>query len=115
MSEIKIKTLDEILDALKGKALKEIKDEFMALLKLGKSDSVDFIKESAQNAARWLTMLGNGQLTSDEVNYLLKKQKKHAQIYANTESIVVRARIQKLAYRLLDIAIDVLAGAIVLV
>lgn len=115
MSELKIKTLDEILDTLKGKALKEIKDEFAALLKLAKSDSTDFIKESAQNTARWLTMLGNGQLTGDEVNYLLKKQKKHAQIFANTESIAVRAKVQKLAYRLLDIAIDVLAGAIVVV
>jgi hypothetical protein len=73
---------------------------------------LDFIEESAKNAARWLLMRANKELSADEVSYLLKKQKKTAQIFAKTQEIIVRSRVQKLTYRLLDIAIDVLVGVI---
>jgi len=57
-------------------------------------------------------MKSEGQLTEEEVKSLLKSQKKVAQIFVNTQSIAARARIQKLVYRILDIAIDVLITAI---
>lgn len=107
-----MKDINEVLDSIKKKALAEIKKEFKELLLAGKKDSKAFVKECAANTARWLTMKAEGQLTEEEVKSLLKSQKKVAQIFVNTQSIAARARIQKLVYRLLDIAIDILVAAI---
>ncbi|MBU1565011.1 MAG: hypothetical protein KJ630_05200 [Proteobacteria bacterium] len=107
-----MKDIETILDSIKDKSLDEIKKEFKELLETGKKDSTDFVKECAANTARWLAMKAEGQLTEEEVKSLLKSQKKIAQIFVNTQSIAARARIQKLVYRLLDIAIDVLIASI---
>lgn len=104
--------INTVLDSIKDKALQEIKEEFKALLKDSQKDAVDFVKEAAANTARWLTMKADGQLTESEARTLLKSQKKVAEIFVNTQSIKARVRIQKLTYRLLDIAIDVLVAAL---
>ena len=107
-----MKKIDKILDSIKDKSLTEIKKEFKQLLKDGKKENIDFVKENAANTVRWLSMLAEGELTQEEVKSLLKAQKKVAQIYINTLGITARARIQKLVYGILDIAIDVLVTAI---
>lgn len=107
--------MSEIADALsklKGSALKEASDEFLKLYEDSKKDSLDFIKKSAERSAGWLVLQAQGKLTSEDVRALLKLQKKNAEIFTNTQQIKVRSRIQKLTYRLLDIAIDVLVAAI---
>jgi len=105
--------LNEILDSIKDESLKEVKTEFKKLFKDALKDNVDFIKQTAAQIEQALSYRRQGLIGEDDVATLLKKQKKIAQIQANTSEIVVKTRIQKLVYRLLDIAIDVLLKAIV--
>lgn len=103
----------EALDTIKSESLKAIKDEFKDLLDTAKKDKSDFIKNSAEQVKRALIYRAEGKLSQDDVATLLKKQKKIAQIEANNAQIQTLARIQKITYRILDIAIDVLLKAIV--
>jgi hypothetical protein len=95
--------IDAVLGTIKSKSLKVIKDEFKDLLKQAKSDKSEFIRKSAEQLKQALIYRAEGKLTTEDVETLLRKQKKIAQIEA----------IQKVTYRLLDIAIDVLVKAIV--
>lgn len=104
--------IDVIIDAIKDKSLDDIKEELKELLESGIKDSVAFVNECTANTVRWLTMKVNGQLTRDDVLSLLKSQKKVAQIFVNTQSIEKRVRIVKIAYRILDISIDILTHSI---
>ena len=105
--------LDDVLDAIKGEGLKVIKDEFKDLLVAAKKDKSEFIRKSADQLRQALIYCGEGKLTKDDVDTLLRKQKKIAQIEANNSKIELLSRIQKITYRLLDIAIDVLVKRIV--
>lgn len=103
----------ELLDTIKSESIKAIKDEFKDLLDTAKKDKSDFIKKSAEQVEQALIYRAEGKLSQDDVATLLKKQKKIAQIEANNVQIQTLARIQKITYRILDIAIDVLLKAIV--
>lgn len=105
--------VQELLDTIKSESLKTIKDEFKNLLDTAKKDKSDFIKKSADQIKQALIYRAEGKLAEDDVVTLLKKQKKIAQIEANNAQIQTLARIQKITYRILDIAIDVLVKAIV--
>jgi hypothetical protein len=105
--------IDDALDTIKSESLKVIKDEFKALLAAAKKDKSDFIKKSAEQLKQALIYRAEGKLSTDDVETLLRKQKKIAQIEANNAKIELLSRIQKICYRLLDIAIDVLVKAIV--
>jgi hypothetical protein len=105
--------IQDVLDAIKNDSLKTIKEEFKALLDTAVKDKSDFIKQSAEQASRALTLQAQGLLSENDVLTLLKKQKKIAQIEANVAEIQLLSRIQKITYRILDIAIDALVKAIV--
>ena len=103
----------ELLDTIKSESLKAIKDEFKELLDTAKKDKSDFIKKSAEQIKQALIYRAEGKLSVDDVTTLLKKLKKIAQIEVNNAQIQTLARIQKITYRILDIAIDVIVKAIV--
>lgn len=105
--------VQELLDTVKSQALKAVKDEFKDLLDTARKDRSDFIKKAAEQVKQALIYRAEGKLSQDDVITLLKKQKKIAQIEANNAQIQLLARIQKITYRMLDIAIDVLVRAIV--
>lgn len=105
--------IQDLLDAIKSESLKAIKAEFKDLLETAKNDKSDFIKKSAEQVKQALIYRAEGKLSADDVMTLLKKQKKIAQIEANNAKIQALARIQKITYRILDIAIDVLVKAVI--
>ncbi len=105
--------VQELLDTIKDESLKVIKEEFRDLLETAIKDKSDFIKKSAEQVRNALIYRAEGKLSADDVLTLLKKQKKIAQIEANNARIQTLARIQKITYRILDIAIDVLVKAVV--
>lgn len=105
--------VQELLDTIKSESLKAIKDEFKDLLDTAQKDKSDFIKKSAEQIKQALIYRAEGKLSEADVVTLLKKQKKIAQIEVNNAQIQTLARIQKITYRILDIAIDVLVKAIV--
>jgi hypothetical protein len=105
--------INQVLDTIKTESLKAIKDEFKALIDTAKKDKSDFIKQSVEQVKQALIYRAEGKLSIDDVATLLRKQKKIAQIEANTAQIQLLSRIQKTTYRILDIAIDVLLKAIV--
>jgi hypothetical protein len=105
--------IEEALDTIKSEPLKAMKDEFKDLLTAAKKDKSEFIKTSAEQLKQALIYRAEGKLSTEDVETLLRKQKKIAQIEANSSKIEVLSRIQKISYRLLDIAIDVLVKAIV--
>jgi len=104
--------IKEVLDGIKDESLKAIKEEFKELLETGKKDKEDFVKRSAQEIEKALIYQAQGLLDADDVATLLRKQKKIAQIEVRNAKIQTLSRIQKITYRLLDIAIDVLVKAI---
>lgn len=104
--------INAVLDQIKDESLKAIKEEFKELLGQARKEKEDFIKQSAKELERALIYRAKGLLSEEDVKTLLKKQKKIAQIEATNAKIQTLARIQKITYRLLDIAIDVLVGAI---
>jgi len=105
--------VQELLDTIKSESLKAIKDEFKDLQKKKKKDKSDFIKKSSEQVKQALIYRAEGKLSEDDVVTLLKKQKKIAQIEVNNAQIQTLSRSQKITYRILDIAIDVLVKAIV--
>jgi hypothetical protein len=106
-------TIEEVLASIKSQSLKVVVDEFKDLLDTAKKDKSAFIKTSAEQLKQALIYLGEGKLSPQDVSTLLKKQKKIAQIEANDAQIQLLSRIQKVTYRLLDIALDVLLKAVV--
>ena len=105
--------LDEILSTIKKQSLTEIKDEFKDLMDQAKKDKSEFIKSTAKQVSVALSYRAQGLLDQGDVDTLLKKLKKIAQIQTNTVRIQTLAKIQKIIYRILDIAIDVLVKTIV--
>ncbi|MBC7785298.1 MAG: hypothetical protein H7144_15805 [Burkholderiales bacterium] len=105
--------IEEMLKSITSKSLAEIKREFLDLFGQAKKDGVEFIKYSATQIQKALGYLAEGKLDTDDVSTLLKKLKKMAQIEANNATIAVLTRIQKIVYRIIDIALDVLVKAIV--
>lgn len=105
--------IKEALDTIKLEAMATIKDEFKDLIEQANNDASDFIKKSADQVKQALIYRAEGKLSDDDVATLLRKQKKIAQIEANSAQIELLSRIQKITYRILDIAIDVLVKAIV--
>ena len=106
----------DIKDVVKGitaKSLEEIKREFLDLFGTAKKDSSEFIRYSAVQVQKALVYRAEGKLDDNDVITLLKKLKKMAQIEANNATLAVLSRIQKIVYRIIDIAIDVLVKAIV--
>lgn len=112
--DIKIKDVEEVLNQIKEATLKEIIDEFKNLLKEGLQDNSQFVKDNAKRLATWTVLLGTKQLTRGQYERLLKDQKSLAEQHVNSVEIAVRARIQKLAYRVLDIGIDIIGKAVVI-
>lgn len=105
--------INDVLDTIKAESLKAIKEEFKVLIDTAKKDESDFIKQSVEQVKQALIYRAEGKLSADDVATLLRKQKKIAQIEANNAQIQLLSRIQKITYRILDIAIDVLFKAIV--
>lgn len=104
--------IQDVLDSIKAQSLETIKTEFKDLLTTAQKDKSEFIRTSAAQVAQALIYVAEGKLTASDVATLLRKQKKIAQIEANNAQIQLLSKIQKIIYRLLDIAIDVLLKAI---
>lgn len=104
--------IQDVLDSIKAQSLETIKTEFKDLLTTAQKDKSEFIRTSAAQVAQALIYVAEGKLTANDVATLLRKQKKIAQIEANNAQIQLLSKIQKIIYRLLDIAIDVLLKAI---
>ena len=98
--------LQAILDTIKSESLTLIKDEFKELINNAKNDKSEFIQKSAEQLKQALSDLAEGKLSKDDVTTLLKKQQKIAEIEANNAEIELRARIQKIIYRILDISLN---------
>ncbi len=111
---ITIKDVDTVLNEIKEAAIKDVIDEFKALLKDAWKDETDFVKSTAKRLATWTVMLANDELTQRQYERLLKDQKALAESHVNTLNIALRARVQKIAYRILDIGIDILGKAVVI-
>ncbi|MBO1012043.1 hypothetical protein IPU70_00685 [Achromobacter sp. SD115] len=105
--------IQELLDSVKNKSLEAIIEEFKDLLETAKKEKSEFIKTSAEQVVQALIYRAEGKLAANDVLTLLKKQKQIAQIEANNARIQLLSRIQKVSYRILDIAIDVLVKVIV--
>ncbi|WLW64517.1 hypothetical protein RA224_14105 [Achromobacter aegrifaciens] len=105
--------IQELLDSVKNKSLETIIEEFKDLLETAKKEKSEFIKTSAEQVVQALIYRAEGKLAANDVLTLLKKQKQIAQIEANNARIQLLSRIQKVSYRILDIAIDVLVKVIV--
>lgn len=105
--------IDDTLNSIKDASMKEVKAEFRALFKQAMNDELDYIRQAAQQLDQALSYRRQGLINEDDVTTLLKKQKIIAQITANNAQIAVKIRIQKLIYRMLDIAIDILLKAII--
>jgi hypothetical protein len=109
---IEIKDVEEVLHEIKDSALETVVNDFRALLQEALADNSEFVKKTAEKLSTWTVLLGKGQLNSKQYKRLLKDQKSLAEQHVNTLQIAIRARIQKLTYSLLDIAIDILSEAI---
>lgn len=109
---IEIKDVDEVLHEIKDEALGTVVGDFKALLQEALTDNSEFVKKTAERLSTWTVLLGQGQLTPEQYKRLLKDQKSLAEQHVNTLQIALRARIQKLTYSLLDVAIDILSEAV---
>ncbi|EKY3163978.1 hypothetical protein RA973_000468 [Cronobacter sakazakii] len=87
-------------------------DECLGLLKQGLSDRETFIKTSAELTAQALLDRAQGLISEDDMTALLNKQKTIARIHANSSEIALRAHIQFLTIRLLDLVTGTLSRSI---
>ncbi|EOC1567456.1 hypothetical protein QMS78_16085 [Cronobacter dublinensis] len=93
-------------------ASKIVAEEFLGLLKQGLNDEETFIKTTAEMTAQAVLNQAQGLITEEDMVALLNKQKTISQIHANSAQIALRARIQAVPLRLLDLATGTLAGTL---
>jgi len=104
--------IDEVLGSIQSESLQLVKAEFRQLLETAKTDNSRFIRESAEEIQEMLVYFSQNELSAEDLQTFLKKQKTLAEVEANKAQIETSTRIQKVTFRLLAIALDVLATAI---
>jgi len=102
--------MDELLEGIQAET--SVKTEFRQLLESATKDSSKFIQESAEELTAALIHLSRNELSMEDVETLLKKQKTLAKLEASKAHIEMSAKIQKTTFRMLDIASNVLVKAI---
>ncbi|WP_127558283.1 hypothetical protein [Saccharospirillum alexandrii] len=104
--------LDEFIQETGDTAKDLLKKEVKSLVEDMRSDSKDFLKETGDLIEGWLIRRAKGELSNTELERLIEARKYEAEQYLNTKDIQARARVERLADRLIDLitnsAIDVI-------
>jgi len=103
-------TIDDVVDSLKGDAVKLIKDQLKDLLTSAKSDADSIIKETGQKITDWLALRAQGKLSDDELEALIYSRDQLLRQYKNTLEIQARARVEKIAVGLINLVLDKILG-----
>ena len=105
-------TIDELLANIKDAALDSAKREFKDFLTQAKKEQIAFAKETADRVEQWLLLYAQKRITKTELDLLLDERRWTARQNLNTLDITTRARLQKIVYGIIDIAVDSLMAAI---
>jgi hypothetical protein len=105
--------IDDILNGIKDESVQAAKDELQSLLQQAKTDSSQFAQQNAANLEQWLVQLSQGQLSQDEFNALIAAQRSTAEQWVNTQAIAGQARARDLTLKVLDIAVQKIAPAVI--
>lgn len=102
--------IDDVLNSLKGDAVKLIKDQLKELLTSAKSDTDAIVKETGQKISDWLVLRAQGKLSDDELEALIYSRDQLLRQYKNTLEIQTRARVEKIAVGLINLVLDKILG-----
>jgi hypothetical protein len=105
-------TIDELLATIKDTALASLKKEFKDFLTQAKKEQIGFVKETAERVEQWLLLYAQKRITKTELELLLDERRWTTRQNLNTLDISTRARLQKIVYGMIDIAVDSLIAAI---
>lgn len=103
-------SIDDVLDSLKGDAVKLIKNQLKDLLTSAKNDADSVVKETGQKIADWLVLRAQGKLSDDELEALIYSRDQLLRQYKNTLEIQTRARVEKIAVGLINLVLDKILG-----
>ena len=103
-------SIDEVLNSLKGDAIKLIKDQLKDLLTSAKNDADTIVKETGQKITDWLVLRAQGKLSDDELEALIYSRDQLLRQYKNTLEIKTRARVEKIAVGLINLVLDKILG-----
>ena len=103
-------SIDDVLDSLKGEALKLIKDELKDLLTSAQNDADKVIRDTGEKITQWLWMRAQGELSDGELEALLYSRDQMLRQYKNTTLIQARARVEKIAVGLINLVLDKIIG-----
>jgi len=99
-------SLEEILNEIKAEGFETVRTNFMDLLAATKDDSEEMAWRTAQKIERWLILLAQGDLDTEEFDHLIKARERVVREYMNTLEIKARARLEKTVIALIEIAIE---------
>lgn len=103
-------SIDDVLNSLKGDAVKLIKDQLKDLLTSAKNDADSIVKETGQKITDWLVLRAQGKLSDDELEALIYSRDQLLRQYKNTLEIQTRARVEKIAVGLINLVLDKILG-----
>lgn len=103
-------SIDDVLNSLKGDAVKLIKDQLKDLLTSAKNDADSIVKETGQKITDWLVLRTQGKLSDDELEALIYSRDQLLRQYKNTLEIQTRARVEKIAVGLINLVLDKILG-----
>lgn len=104
--------IDDTLNSIKDDSIQAAKADLQSLLQQAKAEGSEFAKENAAMLEGWVVQLGRGQLNKVEFDALIDEQRALAQQFVNTQDIAAQARARDLSVKVLDIAAQKIAPAL---
>jgi len=106
-------TLSDLIDTAGDELKEQAKTQLLELIQGAKEDVNDLIKESGKEVEKWLVQVKQEKMDSDELDALLRAQRRKLEQYINTGKIKASARAEELTIGLVDYIVDKVIGTIV--
>ena len=94
-----VNTIEDGVKELAKKSLKGFKDE-------ATKDAKQFLKASKEDLKRWTKLLGKGELSQDDFEWLVLGRKDVAELHALKQAGLTAVRIDRFRNALFDLVID---------
>jgi len=97
----------EIFEEIKTKTVELAKITVKEYAEEAKQDAMAFLETSKEKLERWTRLLANGDLSTDEFEYLVNSQQSLAQMKVLTQSGLAQIRADQFKQGLLNLVVDV--------
>jgi hypothetical protein len=103
---------EELLRNIKEGIIDVAREEAEAYIEQATYDAIDFVDRVRGNLLRWAPAVVNGQLTTEEVMYLLKAQQNLVVMHSLSQVGLATARLERIRDGIIDVIVSSLASLV---